>query len=108
MLIAAIAMICAYSSTRRKGVAVATENARYAANWGLTILVFFVASAAYMIGLFSLFPEAKNGFLPGGWPIVGFVLLCVLHLVVTIRGTLAARRGDVFRNALGIPFLRRR
>lgn len=107
MLIAAIAMVCVYPSTRRKDVPLATQNARIAANWGLTIIAYYVVSALYMVGLSLLFPETLNaGFLPFGWPIVGYMLLCVLHLIVIIMGTLAAKRGEVFRNALGIPFLR--
>lgn len=34
VLIAAIVMVCVYPSTRRKGVPLATQNARIAANWG--------------------------------------------------------------------------
>ncbi|MDQ0648622.1 putative Tic20 family protein [Microbacterium natoriense] len=107
VLVAGIVMACVYPSARKKGMPVATENARRAANWGLTIVAYFVLSAVYMIGM-SFLPEGRTGFLPTGWPIIGFVALAAIHLTVTIMGMVAARKGIVFRNVLAIPFIRRR
>lgn len=99
-------MISMYPSARRTGVAVAADNGRLAANWGLTITTYYVLSAIYM-PVASMLTSNAPGFFPIGWPVVGYMVLCLLHLIVVIRGTVKARRGEVFRNALGIPFVRR-
>lgn len=106
LLAAAVVMVSMYPSARRTGVAVAAENGRRAANWGLTIITYYVLSAIYM-PVASMLTSNAPGFFPVGWPVVGYLVLCLLHLIVVIRGMVKARRGEVFRNALGIPFIRR-
>lgn len=104
-LIAGIAMAAVYPATRKKGVPVATENARIAANWGLTLIAGMLICIAYMI-VMMLTLESKEGFFPFGWSVVGLLGLGLLHLIVTIMGTVVAGRGEVFRNLLAIPFIR--
>ena len=83
----------------------AMENARRAANWGLTMLTVVVACAIYTLVLALGLPEARGGFLPIGLGVVVFYALAVVHTVLTIAGTvISAKR--VFKNPLAIPYLR--
>ncbi|MFT4213924.1 MAG: DUF4870 domain-containing protein [Microbacterium sp.] len=108
-LVAGIVMAAVYPSTRRKGVPVATENARIAANWGLTYILGMVLCIVYMVATGVIAPQsvrAGAGFLPIGWGVIAYMVFWVVHLVVTIMGTVIAAHGRVFRNALAIPFIR--
>lgn len=106
ILVAAIVMAAVYPSTRRKGVALATENARNAANWGLTVLSVVVLLGLYVLTLAVGFPETRTaGFFPIGFAVIGYILLVIAHVIVTIAGTVISGT-RVFRNPLSIPFLR--
>jgi len=106
-LVTGIVMAAVYPSTRRKGVPVATENARIAANWGLTCILVMLLCLVYTFGMLVFgSQEVKTGFLPIGWGAVAYMLLGLVHLIVTIMGTVVAGRGEVFRNLLAIPFIR--
>lgn len=106
LVIAAIVMISVYPGTKRKGVPMATENARYAANWGFTVLAAFAIFAVYFVTLMVAFPESKTaGFFPIGAVIIGYFLLAIVHAIVVISGTVVSGT-RVFRNRLSIPFIR--
>jgi uncharacterized Tic20 family protein len=109
----AIAMAVSYRTQRRKG-AVAAENARRAANWGLTYLtvtvVLFVTVAAMGVYINTIDDEAARrdaGVAPltllGLW-----LLVTVLHVVLVAIGTAKAAGGRIFNNPIQISFLRRR
>lgn len=104
-VISSVVMICLYPATRKKGFPIASENARMAANWALTVLLVLILMAASLLVLMALIPS-KEGFFPIGTPLVLYPILGVTHLIVTIAGTVTARKGKIFRNALAIPFLR--
>ena len=102
MLVAAIAMAGVYSAARKQG-GVAAENARRAANWGLTVLAVMALLVVSFIVLLNVF-NGSTGFFPIGLPVIGFLLLSVVHVIVCIMGLVIGNRGDVFENALAIPF----
>ncbi|MBC9935257.1 MULTISPECIES: DUF4870 domain-containing protein [unclassified Leucobacter] len=106
IVIAGIVMAAVYPSTKRRGIPLATENARIAANWGLTVLSVVVLLGLYVLTLAVGFPETKSaGFFPIGFAVLGYVVLAIAHAVVTIAGTVISGT-RVFRNPLAIPFLR--
>lgn len=97
--------------TQRKRGPIAHANARNAANWGLTYSVMTVA----LFGLALIFAviisnggtETVRGpvtALPA-IPLLLWCVLCVVHVVVTIVGTVKATRGSVFRFPLAIRFI---
>lgn len=66
VLITGIAMASMYPSVRKKGVPLATENARIAANWGLTLIASHVVLVVLLIALqsartFRIAPRAPLG-----------------------------------------------
>jgi uncharacterized Tic20 family protein len=108
----AVAMAVSYRSQRRKG-AVAAENARRAANWGLTYLTVTVvlfgtvaAMGAYINTIDDVAARRDAGVLPltllGLW-----LLVSLLHVVLVVIGTTKAAGGRIFNNPIQIPFLRR-
>lgn len=105
-LVAGIAMAAAYPSQRRRS-ALAAENARRAANWGLTMITVTLVAIGLVFALLGLFGT------DGGeqdvwvlWPFLAVPALGVAHLVVLVLGLVNTTRGTVFRNPLAIPFLR--
>ncbi|BDZ38851.1 DUF4870 domain-containing protein [Microbacterium suwonense] len=99
------AMVAAYGSLSRQGP-LAKANAASARRWGA---IFLVSSTGLLviqliIGLVRLTTsaDAVSGFFPQGIPIVLYALVCIVHLVVVIVGTVRARRGEVVR----MPFSR--
>lgn len=106
ILVAGIVMAAVYPSTKRKGIPLATENARIAANWGLTMFSVVVLLGLYVLTLAVGFPETKTaGFFPIGFAVIGYFVLAIAHVIVTIAGTVISGT-RVFRNPLSIPFLR--
>jgi len=103
ILAAAIVMMAVYPKHKKKGTALARENARRAANWGATVLLVLVLCATYML-VMGLTLESTEGFFPIGWGIVGYVVLGLVHFVVTLAGVLVAGKGKVFRGAPALPF----
>ncbi|GAA3889043.1 hypothetical protein GCM10022381_33580 [Leifsonia kafniensis] len=102
MLVAGIAMAAVYPAAKKQG-GVAAENARRAANWGLTVVATLVVLVLAVIVLANVFSGVK-GFFPIGTPVVGFFVLAIVHVIVCIMGLVIGNRGDVFENALAIPF----
>ncbi|WP_062070110.1 DUF4870 domain-containing protein [Demequina sediminicola] len=107
LLIGAIAMIAAYPSARRKVSQVCVDNARHAANWGLTILTVAVVCVIYGFIAVAVYPDdAERGFFPLGIIVVVYFLLALAHLIVVVGGTLTAGKGKVFNPRIAIPYLR--
>ncbi|MBF4462921.1 MULTISPECIES: DUF4870 domain-containing protein [unclassified Rathayibacter] len=107
LIIAGIVMAAVYPSARRKG-GLAAENARYAANWGLTVAsvgVVLVAAHVVLLLLASGTPLAR-GFSPVGIPMTIFAVLWVVHLVLIIVGLVRTNQRVVFRPRIAIPFFR--
>src|SRR5690606_12903170 len=99
------AMIAAYGSLSRQGP-LAKANAAAARRWGAVFLLVSTGLLVLQLALSvpRLFGTPQPvGFLPLGIPIVLYALVCVVHLVVVVRGTLQARRGELVR-----PSFRRR
>ncbi|WP_077222404.1 DUF4870 domain-containing protein [Rathayibacter sp. VKM Ac-2630] len=109
LIVAGVVMAAVLPSARQRG-GVAAENGRRAANWGLTtVLVTVLCLVGHFVLLFALTADAPStSFYPIGIPITVFAVLAVAHLVVIVCGLVSANRGNVFRNPLAIPFLRRR
>src|SRR5690606_17839541 len=89
------AMVAAYGSLSRQGP-LAKANAASARRWGTGFLLVSTALLVLQLALsvprlFGM-PEPV-GFLPLAIPILLYVLVCLVHLVVVVRGTLQARRG---------------
>ncbi|WP_298867883.1 hypothetical protein [uncultured Microbacterium sp.] len=99
------AMIAAYGTLSKQGE-LAKVNAAAARRWGLTFLVVSTGLlvAQLVIGIVRLITHATGapGFLPLGIPIGLYFLVCVVHVMVVVVGTMRARRGEVVR----LPFMR--
>lgn len=103
LVIAGVAMACAYPSQRRRSP-VAAQNARHAANWGLTVVLVCVVMIGAVVAL-----ALALGPTPGDRALIPFVLifpLGVAHLVMVVRGMVRAGRGQVLATRLAIPFIR--
>src|SRR5699024_2974593 len=110
-LIAGIVMAAVYPSQRRRGP-VAAENARFAANWGLTMIlavVVLVGSGIVLGPVLDSIDGPENEGLVG----VSIALLLVssfgigiTHLVMIIIGVVRAGKAEVFRCPLAIRFIR--
>ena len=59
-LVAGFVMMCVYPATARKGPPFAVENARNAANWGLTVVVGTVAIVAYKRSCHPTLPTSER------------------------------------------------
>lgn len=97
-------MIAAYESLSRQGP-LAKANAASARRWGMGFLLVSTGLLVLQLALSvpRLFGTPESvGFLPLGIPILLYGLVCVVHLVVVVRGTVQARRGELVR----LPFAR--
>lgn len=103
-LVAGVAMAAVRGRQRRRGP-VAAENARHAANWGLTLIAVLVLLVGLAVILANVLPPRPGEFQVALLPIAGVLVFGVLHLVVIIRGLTHAGRGEVFVNRLAVPFL---
>lgn len=106
LIVTAIIMVAVRPSAMRTGQPVAMENARRAANWGLTVLASFAVMALFVLVIVLTWQGPREGFFPIGLPVIGFYLLAIAHAVMTIAGTVKAGRGQVLRIPLAIPFIR--
>lgn len=106
-LASGIAMAVSGGTSRRFG-GVAGENARAAANWGLTyLLVSTVLLISHFVILFSLTADSpSSGFYPIGIPITIYFALSVFHVVLVIMGMVKASGGRVMRVPFAIPYFR--
>jgi uncharacterized Tic20 family protein len=105
LLVAGIVMASVYPSQKRKG-GLAAENARHAANWGLSLIAYMVLDFLFIAIMLATLNEDSRGFFPVGIPILIFLALGIAHLVVIIMGLVAANKRTVFRNRIAIPFIR--
>lgn len=105
LVIAGIVMASVYPSQKKKGE-LAAENARNAANWGLSLILYVVLDFLFFIILLVNQNEDSTGFFPVGIPVLIFLALGIAHLVVIIMGLVAANKRTVLRNRLAIPFMR--
>lgn len=108
VLVAGIVMRAVYGSQARKGP-LAEANARSAANWGLTLV--FVSTGLLVLHFVLLFvltsDGSTTGFYPLGIPLTLYAAIVLLHLILTVVGTIRARAGKVVRIPFAIPFVRK-
>ena len=106
-VISGVAMALTYSSGAKHG-GVARENARSAANWGLTYVTLSVVLViTHFITAISLAStDLGDGFFPIGIPITIYFAISILHVVLVIMGTVKASRGTVLRVPFAIPYIR--
>ncbi|MFJ4254741.1 DUF4870 domain-containing protein [Microbacterium sp. NPDC090003] len=115
-LVAAIVAIVQRSSAMRSPHPIVRENARWAANWALSYLLYLIALFTLLItiGVGTSRPRSydeygySSGGDPSGWIAVPGLLLIgvgIYCLVTMIRGTVISDR-VVHRPALAIPFFR--
>lgn len=97
-------MVAVFPAQKKKG-GLAAENARRAANWGLTVIALMVLVAA-SLGVLRLVFSESTGFFPVGTPIIFYVIFAVTHVSVCILGVVKAHAREVFNNRLAIPFLK--
>lgn len=104
---AGISMAAVYGSVAWRGQ-LAAQNARSAANWGLTfLLASIVLPLAHFILLAVATDELRRmGFFPLGTLITLYFVIVLLHIVLTIVGTVRASTGRVMRVPFAIPFIR--
>lgn len=103
---AGIAMAIAGRGLRGRGEPGAS-NGRHAANWGLTYLVATVVLVSLHFGLlFALTREHPvEDFFPLGIPITLWLLISLLHVVLSIVGLVRAGSGKIL-SPPAIPFFR--
>ncbi|PSL38264.1 uncharacterized protein DUF4870 [Labedella gwakjiensis] len=97
--------------THKKRGPIARANARNAANWGLTyaILTVVFIGLAIVFAMIVSNDGSTNG--PSSLtalpfiPISLWLVLGLVHVVVTIVGTVKASKGEVFRFPLAIRFI---
>lgn len=105
LVIAGIVMASVYPSQKKKGE-LAAENARIAANWGLSLILYVVLDVLFFAIMLATMGENSTGFFPIGIPVVIFFALGIAHLVVIIMGLVVANKRTVLRNRIAIPFMR--
>ncbi|KQO10443.1 hypothetical protein ASF06_09795 [Agreia sp. Leaf244] len=105
LLVAGIVMAAVYPSQKTKGE-LAAENARQAANWGLSLIAYIVLDFLFFAIMLATRGDDSTGFFPIGIPVVLFFALGIAHLVVIIMGLVAANKRTVLRNRIAIPFMR--
>lgn len=104
---AGIAMPAMFGSAS-KGSDVARANARSAANWGLTyLLASVVLLITHIVLVISLGgSEGMRGFYPIGIAITLYFAISILHIVLTIMGTVRAAQGKVLKVPFAIPYIK--
>ncbi|RUR01792.1 DUF4870 domain-containing protein [Labedella endophytica] len=97
--------------THKKRGAIAHANARHAANWGLTYSTLTVVLILLAIGFAALITNGGSTTASGSVtalpliPLGLWMLVSLVHVIVTIIGTVQASRGAVFRFPLAIRFI---
>jgi uncharacterized Tic20 family protein len=104
LAVAGIVMWATYPARSRNPNPLVRENARHAANWGITVLLAVALIFSCFVVLMTMEWARTAGFFPIGWTVLVFAALAIVHFVVTIAGTVAGAT-RVFRG-LGIPFIR--
>lgn len=99
-----------YPTHKRRGP-VAHANARNAANWGLTYSTLTVVLVLLAIVFVAFITNGGSTTAPESVaalpliPLLLWMLVSLVHVVVTIIGTVKASRGTVFRFPLAIRFI---
>lgn len=106
LVLAAVAMLASYRAIYKRVNTVAARNARNAANWGLTVLTVLVALCVWVVVNFAVHGDDPDPPWAPLLPLAAGVALFVVHIVVTIGGTVIAARGRVFGSWVAIPYLR--
>ncbi|WP_144795622.1 DUF4870 domain-containing protein [Microbacterium paludicola] len=105
--IAGAAMALSYGASAKRG-ALAKENGRHAANWGLTY--FFLSWALFLAYFFrsiwAVPGDDASGLLSAAAPFGLAVVLALTHIVIVIIGTVRSYGGRVMRVPFAIPFVR--
>lgn len=106
-IISGVAMAIPYGASAKHG-GVARENARSAANWGLTyVAVSVVLGVVHVIALATLSgTSAAHGFFPIGIPLMVYLAVSILHVVLVIVGTVRSSSGKVMRVPFAVPYIR--
>lgn len=113
-IVAVIVSLVQRSAARQSPFPIVRENARWAANWALSFLLYVIASYALIVIVgFSTSTSSYDSYgsydsSPSGWigiPVLLLLGIGVYSLVTTIRGCVVSDR-NVHRPALAIPFLR--
>lgn len=106
-IISGAAMALSFGASAKHG-GIARENARSAANWGLTyVTVSVVLLIVHFILVAGLSGGAgARGFYPIGIAITLYFALSILHVVLVIVGTVKASSGKVMRVPFAIPYIR--
>lgn len=114
-LVTVIVSLVQRSSARRSPLPIVRENARWAANWALSFLLYVIVSYALIVivGIatsISSYEESYGTYrsAPSGWigiPVLLLLGIGVYCLVTMIRGCVVSDRA-VHRPVLALPFLR--
>lgn len=106
-IISGAAMALTFGAAAKHG-GVARENARSAANWGLTyVTLSLVLVIAHFIAVFAFADSgAGRGFFPIGIPITIYFAVSLLHVVLVIVGTVKSSSGKVMRVPFAVPYIR--
>lgn len=113
-IVAVIVSLVQRYATRQSPFPIVRENARWAANWALSFLLYVIASYALIVIVgFSTSTSSYDSYgsydsSPSGWigiPVLLLLGIGVYSLVTTIRGCVVSDR-NVHRPALAIPFFR--
>lgn len=106
-IISGAAMALSFGASAKHG-GIARENARSAANWGLTYVtvsvVLLIVHIILVVGLTG--GAGARGFYPIGIAITLYFALSILHVVLVIVGTVKASSGKVMRVPFAIPYIR--
>lgn len=111
-LVSLIVVLALAGGARRDPNPVVRENARWAANWNLTVITALVVSVLIVVasGVAGAATDSAGGDGDAWLPFAIFGLLFgfavgITHLVISIMGTIQADR-QVFKPAIAIPFIR--
>ncbi|RWZ68113.1 DUF4870 domain-containing protein [Labedella populi] len=105
-----LVMAGVYPTQKTRGP-IAHANARNAANWGLTYSILTAVFVGLAIIFAALLTNGGTTTASAGAaalpliPLALWVLLSILHVIVTVIGTVKASRGTVFRFPLAIRFI---
>ncbi|HKU35745.1 MAG TPA: hypothetical protein VJP90_09365 [Paenarthrobacter sp.] len=102
LIVAGLAMIAVYVVARLSKGAEVAEHARGAGNWGLTLLTLSIPCLAQ----YSYFRLFLPGYVdPIGLGVKGLLVLFVIHVFLTINGTVSSGTGP-HHTRLAIPYIR--
>lgn len=106
-IISGVVMALTFGAAAKHG-GVARENARSAANWGLTyVTLSLVLVIGHFIAVIAFSDTGLGrGFFPIGIPIMVYLAVSILHVVLVIMGTVKTSSGGTMRVPFAIPYIR--